>query len=102
MSRFRVYTCLPGKELVDLVPSDTGACLEAVLGSTVVYDAQGLKLYEDNMEKGPTNPQWMQTSVGNKLLSLSHCDFDLFCCCLVGRLWLGWVFVCLESFGCIC
>lgn len=57
MSRFRVYTCLPGKELVDLVPSDTGACLEAVLGSTVVYDAQGLKLYEDNMEKGPTNPQ---------------------------------------------
>lgn len=67
--RFRVYTCLPGKDPVDLVPSDTGTCLEAVLGSTVVYDVQGPKLYEDNMEKGPNQPtmdanlSWKQTAV---------------------------------------
>lgn len=58
----RTRSCRP-------VPSDTGACLEAVLGPTVVYDVQGPELYEDNMEKGPNQPtmdanfSWKQTEI---------------------------------------
>lgn len=58
----RTRSCRP-------VPSDTGACLEAVLGLTVVYDVQGPELHEDNMEKVSNQPtmdanlSWKQTAV---------------------------------------